>query len=205
MRRPPVRDSSPDIAQVRARFEENDIEGTLELATAILSQRPADLEAAFYVKTCRARMAARRLTTQTPAYEFSPTNPPFGAPSADPSLTEMRAKFVKRDHEAALSLAHAILRQRPADLEATVCAEECRTALEEFAIFSTGSLHRVAVVKVSAGDLLRLDLDHRSGFLLSLIDGLGTIEVLLDVCAMPRKDALRALFALVQDGVVAFK
>jgi hypothetical protein len=57
-------------------------------------------------------------------------------------------------------------------------------------------------------DRLRLPtlaIDSRTGFLLSLIDGASTFEAILDVCGMPRLDALRILDDLVQRGAIAFE
>ena len=50
-----------------------------------------------------------------------------------------------------------------------------------------------------------LSIDHRAGFVLSLIDGSSTLEMILDVCGMPRLDAMRILHELVQQKVVALK
>lgn len=46
------------------------------------------------------------------------------------------------------------------------------------------------------------DLDSRSAFLLSRIDGAMTIDDLLDISGMPRRDALRVLARLVLSGTV---
>ena len=46
---------------------------------------------------------------------------------------------------------------------------------------------------------------HRSGFLLSLIDGSSTLKAIVDACGMPRADALHILYDLVQEGIVAFE
>lgn len=45
-------------------------------------------------------------------------------------------------------------------------------------------------------------LDHRAGFLLSIIDGSFTVPELLDVCGMPQMDALALLYELTERGVV---
>jgi hypothetical protein len=47
-----------------------------------------------------------------------------------------------------------------------------------------------------------LSLDHRSGFLLSLIDGTSSVEELLDISGMPRLDALRIMYGLFQERVI---
>lgn len=201
-------DAASEHEELRARFDRKDIDGTLAFAEQILKSRPQDVEALYYAKACRARLAMRM---HTPAYEFPPQ--PVLAPTAappskvkiDPLVTELRAKFTARDYAAASALAHKILRERPGDLEAGVCAEECRAAIEALKIFSTASLKRVPTVQIAPDKLLGQGLNHKAGFLLSLIDGASSVEVLLDLCPMPREEAIKVLHDLVQDGIVLFR
>ncbi|MEO6418646.1 MAG: hypothetical protein ABIP39_04525, partial [Polyangiaceae bacterium] len=193
--------------ELRARFERKDFDGTLAFALEILKSRPEDVEAIYYVKACRGRLAIRM---HTPAYEFAPQPlPPTHAPPSkaktDPRVSDLRAKFKAKDYEGAIVVAHKILRDRPKDLEAEACAEECRTALEALKIFSTASLKRVPAVEIAPDKLLALGLNHKAGFLLSLIDGTSSVEVILDVCAMPREEAIKVLHDLVEDGIVLFR
>ena len=54
-------------------------------------------------------------------------------------------------------------------------------------------------------ELSKLKLDHRAGFLLAHVDGMQTLEEILDVCAMPGAEAL-ALFAKLKAlGVIEFE
>lgn len=54
-------------------------------------------------------------------------------------------------------------------------------------------------------DLSKLKIDHRAGFLLAHVDGMQTLEEILDVCAMPAAEAL-ALFANLKAlGVIEFE
>ena len=200
--------------ELHARFERKDFEGTLAFAERILTARPSDVEALYYAKACRARLAMRM---QTPAYEFAPQPvpgasavaptavPPAKAMKTDPLVSDLRKRFKARDYEGALVVAHKILRDRSGDLEAGLCAEECRTALEAVKIFSVASLKRVPAVQLSSDQLFGRGLDHKAGFLLSLIDGGSSVEVILDLCAMPRAEALKVLYDLVQDGIVLFR
>ena len=47
-----------------------------------------------------------------------------------------------------------------------------------------------------------LSLDHRSGFLISLIDGVATLDEVLDMSGMLPLDALRLLYEMREQGVV---
>jgi len=65
---------------------------------------------------------------------------------------------------------------------------------------------RRCVVRVVPDEQLRsLCLDHREGFILSLVDGASPIETVLDASAMPLLDALRILCELFDARVVALK
>jgi len=55
-------------------------------------------------------------------------------------------------------------------------------------------------------DLLkRLPLDHRAGFLLSLMDGAMDLETMVEIAGMPREDVLRVVRDLYESGVVDFR
>jgi hypothetical protein len=60
-------------------------------------------------------------------------------------------------------------------------------------------------ITMSAENLRGLPLDHRTGFLLSLMDGTLDLESAVEVAAMPREDALRAARELFEAGVIAFR
>ena len=54
-------------------------------------------------------------------------------------------------------------------------------------------------------DMKQLPLDHRAGFLLSLMDESIDLETLIEVSAMRRADALRIVRDLYESGVVDFR
>jgi hypothetical protein len=57
---------------------------------------------------------------------------------------------------------------------------------------------------VSTAELMKLPLDSRAGFVVSFVDGSYTIEMILDACAMPRKEALGILGGLAARGIIVF-
>ncbi len=61
----------------------------------------------------------------------------------------------------------------------------------------------IPALKMAPAELLALDLDPRAGFILSFIDGATSIEMIYDLCGLPRDDAARLLADLVARGVVA--
>ena len=54
-------------------------------------------------------------------------------------------------------------------------------------------------------DLSKLKIDHRAGFLLAHVDGMQTLEEILDVCAMPAAEALALFSNLEALGVIEFE
>ena len=120
-------------------------------------------------------------------------------------IAEMRERFSLGDYTGALEIAELMLAEDPDDTAAAQCAESCRGVLESMYAARLGSLDRVPSVLVQRTQLRWLSIDHRAGFVLSLIDGTSTLEMILDVCGMPRLDAIRILHELVQQKIVALK
>jgi len=54
-------------------------------------------------------------------------------------------------------------------------------------------------------DMSKLKIDHRAGFLLAHVDGMQTLEEILDVCAMPAAEALALIANLKALGVIEFE
>jgi len=63
----------------------------------------------------------------------------------------------------------------------------------------------VPVVVMPVHLLKRLPLDHRAGFLLSLMDGAMDLDTMVEIAGMPRGDVLRLVRDLFESGVVDFR
>ena len=126
-------------------------------------------------------------------------------PSAQGQVGEMRDRFSLGDYSGALIVAEAILESDAKHAEARQVVQHCRRVLEQMYIARIGPLTRVPSVAVPRDQLRWLSIDHRGGFLLSLIDGVSTLEMILDVSGMPPLDALRILYELAQQRVITFK
>jgi hypothetical protein len=123
----------------------------------------------------------------------------------DDPMAEMRERFSLGDYTGALEMSELILAEEPSDLEAAECGENCRSVLEQMYAARLGPLERVPMVVVPRTQMRWLSMDHRAGFILSLIDGSSSVDLILDVCGMPKLDALRILHELVQQKIVAFR
>lgn len=124
---------------------------------------------------------------------------------AEPSAREMNDRISLGDYSGALDIAEKLLAIDPSDVGVRACAETCRSVLRQMYSARLGPLDRVPVVMVPRDQFRWLSIDHRAGFVLSLIDGVSTLEMLLDVSGMPELDALRILSDLAQQRIISFR
>jgi hypothetical protein len=123
--------------------------------------------------------------------------------SSDPEVLAMKDRYATGDFSGALIVAEGILSANPQHEEALRCQLRCTEVLAQMYLARLGSLQQVVRVALSGDQIRWLSLDHRAGFLLSLVDGESSIETLLDISGMPRIDALRILFGLLDQRVIA--
>jgi len=125
-------------------------------------------------------------------------------PPLAPNITmrAVRDRFDVGDFSGALILAEGILESEPESVDALLYAEHCRDVLKQMYISRLGGMKRIPHVAVTDEQLRWLALDHRAGFLLSLVDGRSSFEEVLDVSGMSTVDALRLLMDLLQQNVI---
>jgi hypothetical protein len=109
------------------------------------------------------------------------------------------------DYSGALTIAERILGDRPDDLSARTVAETCRSVLRQMYATRIGPLDRVPIVMVPRDQLRWLSIDHKAGFVLSLVDGVSSLEMIIDVSGMPELDTLRILSELAQQRIISFR
>jgi hypothetical protein len=126
-----------------------------------------------------------------------------GAESGESAIGDMKDRYAMGDFSGALLIAEGILETSPDDLEAPRYAQSCRDVLTQMYSARLGSLDRVVAVAVPSDQIRWLTLDHRAGFLLSLIDGGLTVDQILDISGMPRLDALRIMYQLLDQRVIS--
>lgn len=146
--------------------------------------------------------ATPELATSKPKPLESSEPPP---PSQADPVVDMRDRFSLGDYSGALAVAEMLLVKEPHNVEAAKMAEECQRVLIKMYAARIGPLDRVPMVMVQPHELRWLSIDHRAGFLLSLVDGMSSIEMILDVSGMPLLDTLRILHELYQQRVITFR
>jgi hypothetical protein len=135
----------------------------------------------------------------------SPSAPAITEITVDDPAAEMRERASLGDYTGALEMAELLLAADPGHPEATECMASCHAILEKMYSAKLGPLDRAPIVVVPRAQLRWLSIDHRAGFILSLIDGTSPIEMIIDVSGMPKLDALRILHELVQQRIVSFR
>jgi hypothetical protein len=118
---------------------------------------------------------------------------------------EMIDRLSLGNFSGALELAEAILSRDADHDDARRVAEESREKLLHMYTARIGSLERVPQVAIPAEQLRWLSLDHRAGFVLSLIDGFSNVEMILDISGMAHFDALRILCELQEQKIIAVR
>lgn len=149
--------------------------------------------------------AALDLVAAAAAQSHSESAPEISEHTIEDPLAEMKERVSLGDYTGAMELAELILADEPDNVEAAACGESCRTMLSSMYAARLGPLDRVPMVVVPRGQMHWLSMDHRTGFVLSLVDGASSLETILDVSGMPRLDALRILSDLVQRKVISFR
>lgn len=134
--------------------------------------------------------------------DLSSLNVSAPPPSSDPGLRQIADRYATGDFSGALVLAEAMLEATPEHVEALRYANKCRDVLMQMYAARLGPLDQLVSMSIPSEQIRWLSLDHRSGFLLSLIDGTSSIEELLDISGMQRLDALRIMYSLFQERVV---
>jgi hypothetical protein len=119
------------------------------------------------------------------------------------AVGDMKDRYAMGDFSGALVIAEGIIGTFPDDPEAPRYAQSCRDVLTQMYSARLGSLDQVVAVAVPSDQIRWLTLDHRAGFLLSLIDGGSTVDQILDISGMTRLDALRIMYQLLDQRVIS--
>ena len=121
------------------------------------------------------------------------------------SEREMNDRVSLGDYSGALAIAEEIVAADPKHAVAKACAEQCRGVLRQMYATRIGPLDRVPLVMVPRDQLRWLSIDHRAGFVLSLVDGVSSLEMIIDVSGMPELDTLRILSELAQQRIISLR
>jgi hypothetical protein len=152
-----------------------------------------------------ARPAARIGSGAPPYFGDRPLPVPSSERGIDAALSRMRDAFAEGDYELSLQAAQQVLAALPSNPDALSYARTCERLLEKRHVDRIGHLDAVPVLAVDAEQVRWLALDHREGFVLSLVDGVTTVEELIDISGLGRVDLLKTVGGLLEAEVIRLR
>ena len=120
-------------------------------------------------------------------------------------MFHLKERYALGDFTGALTLAESILETDPQNSIAQGYATNAKQVLVHMYSARLGSTNARPSIVMPPEELRWLNLDHKAGFVLSLIDGTSTIEDIADMCGMPMLDLLRILYDLALQKVIITK
>lgn len=134
--------------------------------------------------------------------EPPPQAPEEPSPEPAPRGKSLSELYATHDFSGTLELAEQRLSKQPQDKLALKYAERCRESLTQIYLNRLGTTEGVLIVQVPPSEIRWLSMNHRAGFVLSLVDGSSSIEEIIDVSGMPRFEVLRTMVDLLERGVI---
>lgn len=119
-------------------------------------------------------------------------------------LSEAHALTDDNDETAGLAILEGILERAPLDAAAGQLAVASDITLTERHVEHLGSLESVPKLAIPLARLVSLSLDHRAGFLLSLVDGRSSLALIIDLSGMAGSEVLGTLADLKECGIITF-
>lgn len=125
------------------------------------------------------------------------------SPEDEALLEPIVMRFEKGDYMGALMRAEGLLEERPDFEAARRYVESATELLQQMYLTRLGSGSTVLRLALAPDAIQDLSLDHRAGFLISLLDGHASIDEIVDISGMPALEVLRLLFEMYEQGVLA--
>jgi tetratricopeptide (TPR) repeat protein len=118
-------------------------------------------------------------------------------------MTAAKELFALGDFSGSLELIEKVLQVDPEHGEARDYLRQNEATLVAMYESKLGPLQAVPRLAIKPDEIIWLNLDHRSGFLLAQIDGTVDYESLFALSGLPRLDTARILANLIADGVIS--
>ncbi|MBN2493881.1 MAG: hypothetical protein JXR96_04755 [Deltaproteobacteria bacterium] len=105
------------------------------------------------------------------------------------------------DFSGAFELLKKIVDEEPDNEQARDLFQEASQKLERLYRYKLGDMRRVPNMRMSGDEVIWLNLDHRAGFLLSMVDGQMSLEDILSVCGLEPLEGMGILVQLIDEKV----
>jgi hypothetical protein len=137
-----------------------------------------------------------------PSFVLEEIEPEEAALPAEDDTGVIKRLYEQGKIEQAWSRVETVALEAPDSTEIRQLRVKLEQEMERFHINKFGSLDRVPALNVAPSAFASLSLDHRSGFLISQIDGMMTIEDILDLSSMTRLETLMVLSQLFDKQII---
>ena len=175
-------------------YAEDDVSAAIVTWNRVLELDPGNAQALDYIRNADRRSAAGSAADEPAAGA--------GASANQTLLREARVLMAESQWAAALELMRGGEHQdaQALDVEAMIDLARSRLFLEHRA--TVGDLSSVPRLKADAGALTNYNLPTDAGFLLSMVDGMTSVEDLVSLSGMDAFDTLHSLCGLLEAGIV---
>lgn len=120
-------------------------------------------------------------------------------------LVYARELFEAGEHAESLRICELLEDQLEGNEDIEDLIEQNREILEKLYIQRLGGLDSVPRVELGAGDLQNMDMDHKTAFLLTRIDGMLTIDDVMSIAGMSRLETAKMLMKALEKGIIVIE
>ncbi len=180
-------------------YAEDEVSAAIVTWNRVLELDPGNERALDYVSN-----ADRRSTPAPPAPPAADGGVPEDAGSSATELLLREARLLMGDSQwgAALELLQSACHREGHGLEVEAMIDLARTRLFLEHREAIGALASVPRLRSDAGPITRYNLPTDAGFLLSMVDGMTSVEDLVSLSGMDAFDTLHSLRGLMDAGLV---
>ncbi len=171
------------------RYGDGEVTAAIQCWRQVLKLVPDHIEAVDYIRTADRR---KRPRLGGGAYD---------GPATTSLLQDARGLMQSGDHCAALDLLRSAPEADVSGLEFEACIELARATLYRGYSGRFSDLLRMPALKVPVDDITKFNIPTDAGFLISIMDGMTSLEDLIAVSGMDAFEALHMLDGLLEAGI----
>ena len=120
----------------------------------------------------------------------------------DKGLRQAQELFERGHHTDSLEICELLADALPDNETRKELMERNLEILESLYLEKLGDTDAVPRVELAQGNLQDIQMDHKTAFLLTRIDGMLTIEEVLDIAGMSRFEAAKTLVQALEEGII---
>ena len=130
------------------------------------------------------------------------TTPPSPEPDLEAKLNQAKSLFKENKFELAMEMFESILQGEPDNLDVQGYYEMARSQQLKQYKSEVGDLSQMPRVIMDQSEILKLNLDHEEGFILSLIDGKLSYNDVFSLSNMDDFKTYRIICRFLRQGII---